>query len=130
MAITTPYGLELARDEDSRDAVADAIPNPTNGKLKIFLGDDVDPGKVQSIVGTLTCCFNVLLEEHLRHEGPDDGALGRLEESRVEYRAGAVLAEELGIGQALWPSIWVWPTASSWAACWTARGSTTTGPSR
>ena len=67
MAITAPYSLELGRNDDAGDAVADAIPNPTAGKLKIFLGDNVDPGKVQSIVGTLTCCFNVLLEEHYRH---------------------------------------------------------------
>ena len=67
MAITAPYSLELGRNDDAGDAVAGIIPNPTAGKLKIFLGDNVDPGKVQSIVGTLTCCFNVLLEEHYRH---------------------------------------------------------------
>jgi len=69
MAITTPYGLELARNDDSRDAVADAIPNPTNGKMKIYLGGNIDPGKRQSIHGTLTLMFNALLEEHLRHYG-------------------------------------------------------------
>ena len=66
MAITAPYSLELRRNDDAGDAVAGIIANPSAGYLKIFLGDDVDPGKVQSIVGTLTCCFNVLLEEHYR----------------------------------------------------------------
>ena len=66
MAITTPYGLELGRDDDAGDAVADTFPNPSAGKMKIFLGTNIDPSKRQSINGTLICCFNKLMGSHLR----------------------------------------------------------------
>jgi len=66
MAITTPYGLELARNDDARDVVADALPAPSAGKLKIYLGANIDPAKRQSIHGTLTLMFNALMAEHLR----------------------------------------------------------------
>ena len=67
MAITVPYGLELGRDDDARDAAADAIPNPSAGKMKIYLGANIDPGKHQSIQSTLTQVFNALMADHLRN---------------------------------------------------------------
>ena len=67
MAITVPYGLELGRDDDARDAAADAIPNPSAGKMKIYLGANIDPGKHQSIQSTLTQVFNKLMADHLRN---------------------------------------------------------------
>ena len=67
--ISTPYGVELKRDEDAKHATEDAIPNPTAGHLKLFLGTDVDPSKGQSIQGTLRSCFNTLMAEHYRGYG-------------------------------------------------------------
>jgi len=68
MAITTPYGLELGRDDDAKDATADAIPNPTAGKMKIYLGANINPGKHQSIQGTLVQALNKLMADHLRND--------------------------------------------------------------
>ena len=67
--ISTPYGVELKRNEDAKHATEDAIPNPTAGHLKLFLGADVDPSKGQSIQGTLRSCFNTLMAEHYRGYG-------------------------------------------------------------
>ena len=66
MAITTPYSLELTKNNDARDAVAGNTPDSVGGKMKIFLGANVDPGKGQSIQGTLRNCLRYILNERGR----------------------------------------------------------------
>lgn len=66
MAITTPYSLQLTKNEDARDAVAGNTPDGVGGTIKIFLGANVDPSKGQSIQGTLRNCLRYILNERGR----------------------------------------------------------------
>ena len=61
MSITTPYSLELARDEDAISAVEGNTPDVVAGKMKIFLGANVLPSRPQTYQGSLERCFRELL---------------------------------------------------------------------
>jgi hypothetical protein len=63
MSITTPFSLELTRDEDAISIVEDVTTLSVPLKMKIFLGADVNPGQAQVYVGTLKSCFRHLMNE-------------------------------------------------------------------
>ena len=66
--ITTPFSLELARDEDAISIVEDVDPAVVPTKLKIFLGANVNPGSPQVYVGTLRACFRHWMNERGKKE--------------------------------------------------------------
>lgn len=66
--ITTPYSLELTRDEDAKSATAGTVSDIVAGKLKIFIGANADPAKRQQYRGTLTNCFRNLMNERAKRE--------------------------------------------------------------
>ena len=66
MAITTPYSLQLARNEDAISIVAGTVPDVVSGRFKIFLGANVNAGSPQVYVGTLKACFRHLSNEQLK----------------------------------------------------------------
>ena len=57
MAITTPYSLELTADEGAKNAVAGAVATAVAGKMKIYLGTNVSPGRRQQYVGVLKAAY-------------------------------------------------------------------------
>jgi hypothetical protein len=61
--ITTPFSLELGRDDDAIAAVEGVVNDIVPGKMKLFLGDNVNPGQAQVYVGTLKSCFRHLMNE-------------------------------------------------------------------
>ena len=66
MAITAPYSLELAKNDDAIKAVADDTVTTVAGKMKIYLGDNVVPGKRTSYMASLKNCFNRLMNDIAR----------------------------------------------------------------
>ena len=70
--ITTPYSLELTAGEDAKDATAGTVVTVVAGKLKIFLGSAVDPGKRQQYVGSLRACYRKLMAEAEKRGTPGD----------------------------------------------------------
>jgi hypothetical protein len=71
MSITTPFSLELGRDEDAISIVEGITSDAVPGKMKIWLGNNVNPGQAQVYVGTLKSCFR-----HLMNESAKKGATG------------------------------------------------------
>ena len=76
MAITTPFGLELARDEDAKDAVEGDTNVLVALKIKIFLGANVNPALIQTYVGSLRACYRHLMNEALK-KGISSATVGR-----------------------------------------------------
>ena len=66
--ITTPFSLELTRGQDAIDIVEDTVPDTVSASMKIFLGANVNPGKVQSYVGSLRACFRHLMNEQVKRD--------------------------------------------------------------
>ena len=61
--ITTPFSLELTRDQDAISIVEGVLPAVVVGKMKIFLGANVNPGRPQNYVGSLRACYRHLMNE-------------------------------------------------------------------
>jgi hypothetical protein len=59
--ITVPYSLELSAHQDAKAAVAGTTVDTVSGKMKIFLGADVQPDKRQSIVGSFHALYRRLM---------------------------------------------------------------------
>lgn len=66
MSITVPFSVELGRDEDAIAIVEDTVPASVPGKMKLFLGANVNPGLQQSYIGSLKACFRHLMNESAR----------------------------------------------------------------
>lgn len=64
--ITAPWSVELSKDADKKDAVADTVATVVAGKVKLFIGSGVNIGRRQSIVGTVTALLGVLLNDAMR----------------------------------------------------------------
>ena len=64
--ITTPFSLELTKDEDAKDAEAGAVATVVAGKVKIFLGANVLANRPQVYVGTLRACYRHLMNERAK----------------------------------------------------------------
>jgi hypothetical protein len=65
--ITTPFSVALGRDEDAIDIVEGTSTDPIPGKIRVWLGADVNPGNVQVYIGSLRACFRHLMNESARH---------------------------------------------------------------
>ena len=70
--ITTPFSLELARDEDAISIVEGIVATVVAGKIKIFLGANVVAGSPQVYVGTLRACYRHLMNESAKKASSAD----------------------------------------------------------
>ena len=66
MAITTPYSVELERNQQSIDVVEAAAATVVANKMKLFVGGNIEVWQRQAYVGSLKNCFNVLMNEVVR----------------------------------------------------------------
>lgn len=67
-SISTPYSLELTRDEDAKNATADVLPDLVVGKMKVFLGSGINPSRKALWRGALDACYRKLMNEVLKKE--------------------------------------------------------------
>lgn len=59
--LTTPYSISIADGESAGNATGGTTPGATANEMKLYLGSSVNPADRQSIVGTLTACYNQLM---------------------------------------------------------------------
>ena len=67
MAITTPFSVELTKNEDAISIVEGAVVDSVAEKLKVFLGVNVNPGSPQVYIGTLKACFRHAMNERFKN---------------------------------------------------------------
>lgn len=60
-ALTSPYTLELTKDEDAKDATPGVTPSIVSTKMQIGLGTNADPAKLQACIGSLQSCYRRLM---------------------------------------------------------------------
>ena len=66
MPITVPYSLALGANEDAKAAVPGNDTSLIPGKMKIFILDNANPKRMQSIVGSLRSVFKCAMSERFR----------------------------------------------------------------
>ena len=76
MAIEVPYSLELAAHEDAIEAVEGSTPDTTTAKMKIFLGNGVNPMRPQVFVGTLKSVYRHMMNENFKHVASNGAQVG------------------------------------------------------
>ena len=67
--ITTPYSLELTKNQDAKDAIAGTSTAVVPLKMKIYLGGNVIPGKIQTYIGTLQAVARAMSGKVLQSAG-------------------------------------------------------------
>jgi len=65
MTIEAPYSLELAKGEVTAAAVVGTTADVVPGKMKLYLGANVPPGKRTSYASSLLSCFARLKDDGL-----------------------------------------------------------------
>lgn len=70
MSITVPYSIELGMNEDAKNAVEGTLPVNVPGKMKLYLGPNVDPHKMQQVVGALKNCYRIFKTVHGSNTNP------------------------------------------------------------
>jgi len=66
MAITVPYSLDLGPHDDAKDAAEGSVPDTVPQHMKIYLGANVDPTRMQSVVGSLQAVYRYMMSEDFK----------------------------------------------------------------